>query len=149
MWIEMSQYIPKTAIRRLPPISALGSDAQPGRPLTRSEYLASLPTHWIFPLRCAVMIQSRIPVAIIAPTVAPMTWPMAAPPAGGSLAAIVEVSVESMRPPQSGRSGWPGPCRRWPRLGHYALGSLTDRSFSYVPHSAHMGTCDVCHALSE
>jgi hypothetical protein len=41
------------------------------------------------------MIQSRMAVATIAPAVAPMTWPMAAPPAGGSPAAIVEMKLVS------------------------------------------------------
>jgi hypothetical protein len=90
IWIEMSQYIPKTAIRRLPPISALGSDAQPGSPVWRSVNAATLPTQAIRPLRWAMMIQSRTAVATIAPAVAPITCEISAPPAGGSAAARIE-----------------------------------------------------------
>src|SRR5919202_6659995 len=99
MWIEMSQYIPNTAISRLTAMNALGNDAQPASPVLRSATAASLPTHSILPLRWAVMIQSRIAVATIAPSVAPMTWPIAAPPAGGWPAARTDVVIEVIRAP--------------------------------------------------
>jgi hypothetical protein len=83
MWIEMSQYIPNTAVISETPSIAPGSDAKPATPDTRSANAARRETWSMRPLRCAATIASIAPVTIIAATVAPITWPMAAPPAGG------------------------------------------------------------------
>jgi hypothetical protein len=43
MWIEMSQYIPNTAVMSAPPWIASGNAAQPGRPTSRPTRSASRP----------------------------------------------------------------------------------------------------------
>ena len=96
----MSQYIPKTAISSVPPSTVVGTDAQPGSPVSRSASAPERASHLMRPLRCAAITQMRIAVATVAPRVAAITCPMAAPPAGGEAAASsVAIVDEPMLPP--------------------------------------------------
>src|SRR5690349_6125404 len=81
----MSQYIPKTAMSRLVPSTSSGTAAHPGSPVCRSEACARRPSQRMREPRWAAMTHNSAAVATIAPSVAPMTWPMAEPPAGGEL----------------------------------------------------------------
>src|SRR5438067_1286262 len=78
----MSQYIPYTAIRSVPPRIASGIADQAGMPETRSENATSCFIGRRRPLRCPATSHSIAKVATIAPVVAAITCPMAAPAAG-------------------------------------------------------------------
>src|SRR3954454_13097193 len=88
MWIEMSQYIPNTAIVSEPTSHVAGSAAQPFMPVTFSAVAARRAKTGIRPVRCPAtrMSSTAVPARPIA--VARIPSPMAAPPAGGWLAAI-------------------------------------------------------------
>src|SRR4051794_15889109 len=88
MWIEMSQYIPNTAIVSEPTSHVAGSAAQPFMPVTFSAVAARRAKAGVRPGRrpAGRMGSPAVPAS---PTGgARIAAPMAAPPAGGWLAAI-------------------------------------------------------------
>src|SRR3954453_10734109 len=87
MWIEMSQYIPNSAVRRETVATAEGKATQPGRPDAFSPWSASRCRIWVRPLRWPKPRKSRAQVTIVAATVAITIWAISAPPAGGGGAA--------------------------------------------------------------
>src|SRR5205085_118991 len=84
----MSQYIPNTATSRLTPInSTIGNAAHGARPQAREHHPAARPKNRTRPERWPETSASRPAVTTPAPSVAPITWPIALPPAGGVLPA--------------------------------------------------------------
>jgi hypothetical protein len=80
----MSQYIPNTAVSRLTSSSStVGSADQPGTPAWRPSVSAARPNNRMRPVRWPATSASRPAVTIVIPSVAPITWPIAAPRAGG------------------------------------------------------------------
>src|SRR5215218_8425655 len=96
MCSEMSQYIPSSAVSSETAATADGTDAQPGRPETRSPKPPRRRSHGTVPERCPSTSQRTIAVATVAPPVAMITWSIGAPPAGSLWAkGMRSVSIRS------------------------------------------------------
>src|SRR4051794_8617048 len=92
----MSQYMPKTAMPRVPPRMASGIADHAGMPDTRSLNATSFFMGARRPLRWPMTTASRPAVATMAPAVAMITWLISAPPAGGVLAATAAGAATSV-----------------------------------------------------
>src|SRR3954470_5540303 len=103
MWIEMSQYIPNTAVNSETVATAEGKATQPGRPEARAPWSARRWRIWVRPLRWPKPRKRRAEVTIVAATVAIAIWAISAPPAGGGVAARSIAKLMSMG----------SPCEEW------------------------------------